>query len=117
MENNKKIGIYIILISIIIYAVVLLFKIYSPVTYFIVLVSLSLSVFYIQKYDVLSANFMFLLMFIYTVGLGPIILMFKGVQYNYDFYKIILGGFLAFCLGNLLFPNYKNILKTMNIKD
>ena len=107
MSKKRIIGILMLLFSTVIYVVVICYKIYSPIAYFIILGLLLLSMFFNQKFNVLSANFLFSLMFIYTVGFGPIILMEQGIQYNYDFFKIILGGFMAYCWGSLFFSDYK----------
>ena len=107
MKGNKVISFAFLLVSTLLFIITIIFKIYSVFSYFFILLMIGFSILESQNRNIISSNFLFYMFFVYSVGFGPIVLLAKGVLYNYDYFKIILGGLLAFSWGCLLKKRYK----------
>ena len=102
MNRQRLRGIFLLFIITIFYVVVVATEMYNPITYLVLLVLMGLSVMRMNDRSLVSANTLFVIFFTYAVGFGPVILMARGISYKYDFYKIIMGGLLAFCWGSAI---------------
>ena len=105
MKKDKLISLLLMFFISLVFMLAMILNIKSYVLYTVLIIMIGLSVFIIQNKNFLSANFLFYAMYLYSVGIGPILLMKKGTFYNYYFFKIVLGGLLAFSWGSFFFSN------------
>ncbi len=88
----------------------------TSISYFILLCVISYSILRINLSSLVSANTLFLAYFVYSVGLGPVFLLARGISYDYGFFEIILGGLLVFGWGNLVAMLNKKPIKSIDDK-
>lgn len=93
-----------------------IFNIKSIYSYSFLLILITLNFFLINSFKIISPSILFLAYYIYSIGLGPIILMKKEIFYNYDYFNFILGPLLLFSFGDLISKRVKLFKFNTNLK-
>lgn len=111
IKKFNLIGLSFLFLSILLYIYSLLTSEENIIVYFLLLICLTIALFLNNRFELISPAVLFTAYYIYSVALGPIILMNMGRFYSYGYTKIILGGLLAFACGNamLLLLTKRNI--------
>ena len=100
INRRKMIGLLLLSVSAIVYVFALASGQDSIFEYTLLLACLTLALLFNNDFELISPAVLFTAYFLYSVALGPIVLMNMGRFYSYGYIKIILGGLLAFAIGN-----------------
>lgn len=109
-RKHRVAGMLLLIIGIIFYVFGALAMSKSLLTYTIVLLALSGAIVFINDFNFVSPQIIFLAYYLYSIGIGPIILMSRKTYFpTYNYLIVILGGLACFALGNALFAwrNFK----------
>lgn len=102
IKRFNLIGLGLLAISGILYFFSLFTNEENIVIYTILLACLTLGILFNNHFELISPAVLFTAYYIYSVAAGPIVLMKMGRFYSYGYTKIILGGMLAFGVGNAI---------------
>ena len=94
------IGLLLLSVSAIVYVFALASGQDSIFEYTLLLACLTFALLFNNDFELISPAVLFTAYFLYSIALGPIGLMNMGRFYSYGYTKIILGGLLAFAIGN-----------------
>ena len=94
------IGLLLLSVSAIVYVFALASGQDSIFEYTLLLACLTFALLLNNDFELISPAVLFTAYFLYSIALGPIVLMNMGRFYSYGYTKIILGGLLAFAIGN-----------------
>ena len=94
------IGLLLLSVSAIVYVFALASGQDSIFEYTLLLACLTFALLLNNDFELISPAVLFTAYFLYSIALGPIGLMNMGRFYSYGYTKIILGGLLAFAIGN-----------------
>lgn len=100
IKEKKKYGSLFLILSVIVYVFTVMLGKYSILTYLITFVMLILTLLLNNDLVRMSPAILLAAFYSYTVAIGPIILLYKGIRFDYNFHTIILGGLLCFAIGN-----------------
>lgn len=109
MSRNQVKGLLCLGITSITYVLIVYNRVYTVYSYAVLLFLMFCTIYITNNKKILSANLLFFAYFCYTVGFGPLILLYRGKEYSFDYFTIILGGLLFFCLGNIVAVNNKKV--------
>lgn len=76
---------------------------YSIYAYLLIVALITIALFTAYDWNVIHPNILFWVFSMYTFGLGPVILIRRGISFNYNYFFIILGAMLCFAFGSILF--------------
>lgn len=107
IKTKNVISLFLLLLSSFLIYIILNFNIESSIYYFFLILLITLSILFSSDFKFLTANSLFTFFFLYTVGLGPIVLLNKNIILNYNYFSVICGGLLAFAWGNFISNNLK----------
>lgn len=100
----NSLGVILLIFSAVYFLLINQFNIQTLFSYMIELALLSFSILFINKFQLIHPCVLFLIYYLYSVALGPIVLMAKDIYYtSYNYHEIILGSLLCFALGNYFF--------------
>ncbi len=114
--NNKKVALILCIITIIIFIYSSILEKYNIITYTSILVMISIGILFLNNFKLISAPIIFLAFYIYVIALGPIILMYQGKDFGYNYQNIILGTLLCFFIGNIIAGFFKLKKHNTNLK-
>ena len=100
INRRKMIGLLLLSVSAIVYVFALGSGQDSIFEYTLLLACLTFALLLNNDFELISPAVLFTAYFLYSIALGPIGLMNMGRFYSYGYTKIILGGLLAFAIGN-----------------
>lgn len=100
INRRKMIGLLLLSVSAIVYVFALASGQDSIFEYTLLLACLTFALLLNNDFELISPAVLFTAYFLYSIALGPIGLMNMGRFYSYGYTKIILGGLLAFAIGN-----------------
>ena len=100
INRRKMIGLLLLSVSAIVYVFALASGQDSIFEYTLLLACLTFALLFNNDFELISPAVLFTAYFLYSIALGPIGLMNMGRFYSYGYTKIILGGLLAFAIGN-----------------
>ncbi|MCD7815815.1 MAG: oligosaccharide repeat unit polymerase [Bacteroides sp.] len=107
-EEKKIIGFVSLAICLTMYLCVFFIGDSSILSYVVMLALITIAILFDNDWQFISPAVLFLAFYLYSVALGPIILMLRGTYYTtYDYHTTIIGGLLAFAIGNFFF-SFKN---------
>ena len=109
--KNEKIPIILLIINILFFAVFSVAGLFNIVTYTISLILLGAFLLFENKFDILCPVMLFFIFYTYSIALGPIILYCNNVVFSFNYYLVIIGGLLAFCIGSVFVKYINKIFK------
>lgn len=99
--KSEKISIVLLIICILLYALFSISELFNAATYTVVLVLLGAFLLFYNRFNVLCPSIMFYIFYCYSVAIGPIVLYCNNTIYNFNYFLVVLGGLLAFCIGTI----------------
>ena len=118
ISKRKRFGLELLIIASFFHLICCISEQYTIMTYVALLVLLTTAVMYINELELVSANVIFMAFFLYTVALGPLILMSRNIYYSYNYQNVILGGFLCFGWGNFVLAiTTKNVFPRRDVSS
>lgn len=102
IKKHNLIGLSFLIIGFVIYLCAMIAGVEDPILYSILLICLVSALFFNNNFELISPAVLFTAYYLYSIALGPIVLMNMGRFYTYGYTKTILGGLLAFSLGNII---------------
>ena len=103
IKKFNLIGLGFLFFGFLLYIYALLASEENIIVYISLLVCLTMALLLNNRFELISPAVLFTAYYIYSVAIGPIVLMNMGRFYSYGYTKIILGGLLAFACGNAIF--------------